>query len=130
MNSEALLLSLECGGRIVVPRVRRARGFLGRTLGLMGRPDFPPGEGLWLSPCGAIHTCFMRFAIDAVFLDRDERVVRVATHIKPWRCCSGGRGAASVVETRAGGLDPAGLPIGAAVRWIPISFGAAAAPGK
>ncbi len=57
----------------------------GRTRGLLGRRGLEPGEGLWLRPCRQVHTMFMRFAIDAVFLDRELTVVGVCSPLAPWR---------------------------------------------
>ncbi len=122
--------ALECGGRTVVARVRVARGFFGRALGLMGRRSLPTGEGLWLSPCAAIHTGFMRFPIDAIFLDRDGGVVRVALAVRPWRVCRGAGTAASVVEVRSGWLDATALAAGARVRFVPLNSAVAAVPGR
>lgn len=92
------------GARVVIPALREARGPAGRALGLMFRRDLPAGEGLWLRPCDSVHTCFMRFPIDLVFLDGDGTVVRVCRGVRPWRLAFGGRGARSVVEVRSGWL--------------------------
>ena len=84
-----------CGVRAEV-----ARTFWQRLRGLMWRKGLPPGEGLLILKCNAIHTCFMRFAIDATFLDRDGGVVKVVRNIRPWRLCVwGGRRACKVLET-------------------------------
>lgn len=96
-------------GRVLVPAVRTARGLFGRALGLMGRPGLPAGEGLLLSPCRAVHTAFMRFPLDLVFIDRSRRVVRVVRGARPWRVFRGGRTARAVIESAAGAL-PAGEP--------------------
>ena len=80
-----------------------AAGFLPRLLGLMFRRDLQSGEGLLITRCNAIHTCFMRFPIDVAFLDRDGAVVRIVRNIKPWRLfVFGGRNACQVLEVRAG----------------------------
>ena len=102
-------LEIRCGERVLVPRCRVARGFFGRALGLMGRRGLPPGEGLLLAPCGEIHTCFMRFPLDAIFLDREGAVVRVVRGLRPWRLTAGGRGARTVIEAQSGWLDAEGL---------------------
>ena len=54
---------------------------------------------------------FMRFAIDAVFLDREDRVVKIAEDLRPWRL-AGSRGAKSVIELRAGEAKRRGLTSG------------------
>ena len=56
-----------------------------RNKGLLGRHGIEPGGGLWIVPCEAIHMFFMKFAIDAVFLDRKKRVTKAVTALKPWR---------------------------------------------
>ena len=77
--------------------------FLSRLRGLMFRRDLPAGEGLLIKRCNAIHTFFMRFPIDAVFLDRAGAVVRVVRDIPPWRpFVWGGLRAVQVLETRPG----------------------------
>jgi hypothetical protein len=56
-----------------------------RTRGLRFRPPLSRGEGLLLSPCSSVHTCLMRRPIDVVYLDRDLRVVKTASRVRPWR---------------------------------------------
>ncbi len=77
-----------------------ARTFFERARGLIGRTRLPDGEGLLILKCNAIHTCFMRFAIDATFLDKDDRVVKVVRNVRPWRLFVwGGWRAKKVLET-------------------------------
>lgn len=84
---------------------------LTRMRGLLGRRDLPSGEGILLRPASSVHMAFMRFAIDAVFLDRDLRVLKVTADLKPWRT-AGARGAKSVLEIRAGEAARRGLSVG------------------
>jgi uncharacterized membrane protein (UPF0127 family) len=79
--------------------------------GLLGRRELPSGEGILLKPASSIHMAFMRFAIDAVFLDRELRVVKVAADVKPWRAAAA-RGAKSVLEIPAGEAARRGLKVG------------------
>ena len=82
-------------------RAEVARTFWQRFMGLMGRRSLPEGEGLLILRCNSIHTFFMRFPIDATFLDRDDNVVKVVRNIRPWRLCVwGGRRAVKVLETK------------------------------
>jgi uncharacterized membrane protein (UPF0127 family) len=74
---------------------------LRRLRGLLGRDRLDPGEGILLRPAPSIHTCFMKFAIDAVFVDRELAVVGVSESIRPWRFARA-RGAHSVIELAAG----------------------------
>jgi uncharacterized protein len=82
-----------------------------RLRGLLGRSELPRGEGLLLRPAGSIHTSFMRFPIDVVFLDRDLHVVGLETHVRPWRA-AGRRGARAVLELPAGEAEAQGIRIG------------------
>jgi uncharacterized protein len=79
--------------------------------GLLGRASLPPGEGILLRPAGSVHTFFMRFPIDVVFLDKEERVVGIEPAVPPWRT-AGRRGAKAVVELAAGECDRRGLRVG------------------
>ena len=82
-----------------------------RLRGLMGRRGLEAGEGLLLRPSGSVHTCFMRFAIDVVFLDRAMRVIAVAPAVRPWRLRLQ-RGARVVLELPAGDAGRAGIASG------------------
>ena len=93
-----MLETVEIGG--VTAEV--ARSFGARLKGLIGRRDLPPGRGLLILRCNAIHTFFMRFAIDATFYDRHDRVVKTVRNISPWRpFVWGGFRAVKVLETAA-----------------------------
>jgi uncharacterized membrane protein (UPF0127 family) len=83
--------------------------------GLLGRRELPQGEGILLQPAASVHTFFMRFPIDAVFLDRESRVLRVAENLRPWRL-AGCKGARAVIELRAGECERVGLAAGDVVR--------------
>ena len=88
-------------GSVLCERLRIADRAWSRLRGLLGRSDLPRGEGILLRPAGSVHTAFMRFPIDVVFLDADDRVVKVAHALPPWRAV-GSRGAKAVVELAAG----------------------------
>jgi uncharacterized protein len=79
--------------------------------GLLGRDRLERGEGLLLRPASSIHTFFMRFAIDAVWLDRDLRVVGVTHDVSPWRTAAQS-GAKAVLELPAGEATALGLEVG------------------
>ena len=72
-----------------------------RMKGLLGRRELASGEGMLIRPTSSIHTFFMRFPIDAVFLSRDGEVLKVKPNVGAWRArfC---RGAHSVLELPAG----------------------------
>ena len=85
-------------------RVDRADTFWKRALGLMGKPRLEAGRGLLIPRCRSIHTCFMRFPIDVVFLDEHSQPVKIVRNIKPWRLLWGDRKACSVLEVESGWL--------------------------
>ena len=95
---------VNANGVAVCERCELADGFFSRFRGLMGRARLEPDQGLMLRPAGSIHTLFMRFPIDAVFLDRELHVVDVRERLRPWRA-AWARGARIVLELPAGG-DP------------------------
>ena len=88
-------------GTVVCARCGIADTPLLRMRGLLGRRSLPPDEGLLIRPAGSIHMLFMRFPIDAVFCDRDLRVVAVRRELRPWRFAAA-KGARVVVELAAG----------------------------
>ena len=79
--------------------------------GLLGRRELPPGEGILLRPAGSIHTFFMRFPIDVVFVDRELRVISLAEDVPPWKM-RGARGAKVVLELASGECDRRGIRVG------------------
>jgi uncharacterized membrane protein (UPF0127 family) len=91
-------------------QVRVARSFGARLVGLLGRRALAPEQALLLVPCDNVHTFFMRFAIDVVFVDRDGVVLAVVPRLAPWRVAAARR-AHACLELAAGvaavlGLEP------------------------
>jgi uncharacterized membrane protein (UPF0127 family) len=97
--------------KVVCERCVVAESFLTRLRGLLGRSVLPRGEGLLIVPCGSVHTWFMRFPIDVVFLDRDLRVVGVAADVRPWRL-RWRKGGKRVLELAAGQAAARGIGVG------------------
>jgi len=104
-------------GRVVCEHLLVAARPLRRMRGLLGRSSLPDGEGILLTPAGSVHTFFMRFPIDVVFLDKEHRVVGIDAEVPPWRT-AGRRGAKVVVELAAGECERRGLRPGD--RLIPV----------
>jgi hypothetical protein len=72
-----------------------------RNKGLLGRERLSPGEGLWILPCAAVHTFWMQFPIDLIYLDRKNKIQKLTSGVPPWRlsvCLS----AHSVIELPSG----------------------------
>jgi uncharacterized membrane protein (UPF0127 family) len=82
-----------------------------RRRGLLGRDHLEPTAALMLMPCAAVHTAFMRFPIDVVFLDRDGIAVKLVSNLRPWRM-AGAAKAHSVVEMAAGSLRRHAVAVG------------------
>jgi uncharacterized protein len=91
-------------GTVLAERVETADRGATRRKGLLGRDGLAAGEGLWIVPCESVHTFFMRFPIDLVYLDRKKRVKKVRSHVMPWRlsaCLS----AHSIIELASGAVQ-------------------------
>jgi uncharacterized membrane protein (UPF0127 family) len=101
-------LERDHGGGVVCERCEVADNALRRMKGLLGRSSLGVGEGLLIRPASSIHMFFMRFPIDAVFLDRTLQVVGIAESLRPWRV-AGRRGARAVLELPAGEAARRGL---------------------
>jgi uncharacterized protein len=98
-------------GNMVCERCVLADTALARMKGLLGKRELLSGAGILLKPASSVHMAFMRFAIDAVFLDRELQVVKVAADLRPWRM-AGSRGAKAVLEIPAGEAKRRGLSVG------------------
>lgn len=99
-------------GAEVVCVCQVADSFGSRLKGLLGKKGLAADEGLLLKPLSSVHTWFMRFPIDVVFLDHELRVLKVVSHLRPWRFAAA-RGAQAALELPAGGA--AGLTVGGRV---------------
>jgi uncharacterized protein len=112
----ALVLRREDDGRVVCERCLVADTTFRRLRGLLGKRELSPGDGIVLRPGWSLHTAFMLFPIDVVFVSADQVVVKVVPNLKPWRA-STCRGARDVVELAAGEAARRGLEPGDRVAW-------------
>jgi uncharacterized protein len=99
-------------GTLLATHVGRARTAWERGIGLLFRDTMRPDEGLWIDSCSAIHTMMMRFGIDVLFLDTDDRVIHIVNGVQPNRFVVACRDAVSVVELGLGGMDARDILIG------------------
>ena len=111
-SHSADVYSLGRDGQTIVEHVEAARTLSSRMKGLLGRERLAEGNGLLLAPCGSIHTFFMRFALDLIFLDEGLKVVRFCRCVQPYRVASGGPRALSVVEIQSGWLGADAIQAG------------------
>ena len=88
----------------IADRVLLADDGRSRRKGLLGRDGLDKGEGLWIIPCEAVHTFWMRFAIDLIYLDREYRVLKIRSAVPPWRLSACLR-AHSVIELAPGTIN-------------------------
>ncbi len=82
-----------------------------RRTGLLKHDCLNPGEGLWIVPCESVHSFFMKFAIDLVYLDRNKKVRKVRSRMAPWRL-SACLTAHSILELPAGVVEATGTLAG------------------
>lgn len=83
-----------------------------RFMGLMGKRELQAGAGLYLRPCSSIHMFFMRMSVDAVFVDKDDVVVRMYPSLRPWRVTRVVRKAKACIELPPGSAAAAGVKVG------------------
>ncbi len=98
-------------GSVVCERCVVADRMLSRMKGLLGRRSLPAGEGLLIRPAPSIHTFFMRFPIDAVFLSRAGKIMKISADVGPWRTRSCRR-AYAVLELAPGQAQSRGITTG------------------
>ena len=91
-----------------VATVRRADGWWAKGWGVIGWPSLPKGQGLWLPGVAAVHTIFVRFPLDLLFLDADFATARVAVRVPPGRLLVRAPGARHTIELGAGTLAAIG----------------------
>ena len=111
----SLVLTNTRNDQVVAHTLLRAFDSASRNQGLLKRDFLEEGSALVIAPTNAIHTFFMRFAIDVAFVARDGRVLKVRRAMRPWRMSAAWRGFA-VVELAAGALDRAGVQPGDVLR--------------
>jgi uncharacterized membrane protein (UPF0127 family) len=89
-----------------------------RSKGLLGRKSLSRGGGMWILPCEAVHTFFMQFPLDLIYLDRNHCVKKVRSSVSPWRvsaCFS----AHSVLELPSGTIRESQTQVGDSIEIVP-----------
>ena len=99
-------------GAIVAERLRVAATHWTRLRGLLGTPELPAGDGLWIRPCRQVHMFGMRYSIDVVFLDDGPTVVGLAAGLRPWRVSPLVEASSSVLELPLGTIERTQLRMG------------------
>lgn len=111
-NRPPIELRNETRGSVLAARCRVADSYFPRLVGLMGAKRIEPGEGLLILPCNSIHTHFMRFPIDVLYVSRENIVIALDEAVAPWRFGRIHRGARYVVELPAGTIAATGTEVG------------------
>lgn len=104
---------------ILSNKCEKAATFFARFKGLQLRKELPAGCGLLITPCNSIHMFFMRFAIDAVFIDSNNKIVYIEKNIKPWRVSKIVKNARSVLELPSGTASATGSEPGDLLEILP-----------
>jgi uncharacterized membrane protein (UPF0127 family) len=92
--------------------VMLADSLFSRARGLLARQEPERADGLLLRPCLSVHTAFMRYPIDVVYLNADGSIVKIVNELRPWRVSWGGRRARQALELRARRASELGLQVG------------------
>ncbi len=98
--------------QVLIPDLEIARGFHARGVGLLGRASIANDQAMWILKCNSIHTFFMKFAIDCVFVDRSLKVKAIYQGVKPWRLVLPVWGASSVFEMPSGSVQRLNVNVG------------------
>jgi uncharacterized membrane protein (UPF0127 family) len=101
--------SLRANRVLLINTLEVAETFRERAKGLLGRKSLGVGKGLLIPHCGSVHTFFMQFPLDLIFLDRVSCVCRIVCRVRPFRVVFGGWKARSVVEVESGWLSEASV---------------------
>jgi uncharacterized membrane protein (UPF0127 family) len=115
MNAQAQFTAVNTTRReALATDLEIATSFSARSKGLLGRTGLEPGSGILIDPCPSVHTWFMRFTIDVVFLDGENRVVGLARDLKPFRMAGAWR-AVKTIELPAGTIAATETAVGDSV---------------
>lgn len=96
------VVNRSAGGSVLVRRLRLAVSWGARLRGLLWSEPLRGGEGILLYPCNGVHSFFMKYAIDVVFIDEQARIVELRRALAPWRLTAIHAEAAAVLELQAG----------------------------
>jgi uncharacterized protein len=109
-------------GHVVAEKAVLANSPLSRMKGLLGRGSMPHTEAIILRPAASIHTVFMRFALDIIYLDREDRIVKVVANLVPYRFSSAKK-AHTVLEMTSGATAGMDLQTGDQLLMEPVRSG-------
>ena len=97
---------------LLIEQLEVADGFFSRAKGLLGRKKLPGTQALWIKPCRDIHTFFMNFAIDCVFLDNKMQIIKIVPNLAPFKIIGPYWKSSSVIELNSGFTEAKNLKVG------------------
>ena len=103
---------------LIIQEVENANHFFRRFMGLMYRKSLAENRGLLLTPCNEIHTFFMRFAIDTVYISKDNTIVYIDEAVEPNKIRKRVKGAYKVLELNAGIAKEIGIAAGDKINFL------------
>lgn len=98
-------------GKVIADRVLTAFDSTSRRKGLLAHRSLPLSTAMIIAPTNAIHTFFMKFPIDVVFVSKNGRVLKIRSRVPAWRM-TGSLRAHAVIELAAGSLDSSDMQVG------------------
>lgn len=102
-------LLLKNSERLLISELEIASSFVDRSIGLLKYKKYSEDKALWIHQCKSIHTFFMKFSIDCLFIDHEMRIKKIYTDLPPWRMTFPVFFAESVIEMKAGTVEKLGL---------------------
>jgi len=103
---------------VIAERAEMAVSWWARLRGLIGRRELAAGSGLLIRPCSSIHTCFMAFPIDVLFVDRNDRALQCHAAVPAWRFGPVAPKARYVIELPPGALAASGTQPGDQIECV------------
>lgn len=101
---------------VIATQVKVAKNFFTRTIGLLSRKSLSKEEGLVIKPCSSIHTFFMKFAIDVLFINKKGQIIALYENVKPWKILPLHFTSSYVIELPAGTILDKNIDKGDVVR--------------
>jgi len=106
---------------VLAERALSAKTVFTRFKGLLGTSELAAGGGLLIDPCNGIHMFWMKYAIDAIFVDRDYKVVGLVPNIKPWAASKVYGNARACLELPVGTIKQSATQVGDVLNFEPVS---------
>lgn len=111
----SLMILVTDAGEIVI---KHANTWLSRLIGLLDRREISEKEGLLLEPCASVHTIGMRFPIDVIFLDKDNKVLKIKENMGLFRFCFAPNGVVKVLELKKGNVKRTGISLEQTLKFV------------